>query len=314
MRVYSLKAFAGLTILSIAVGVVVVEFAYLGLDALYPYASTSSDEWGDGGVGWTKPYGKLTLTAFAVSPIDVELTLSLVNYQTSSYYNLTVWIADLNTSYRVGLPEGFELMSGSIAWNGSAATPKVNLEATIRAVKDGEWRLTGVALWYQPGASQSHFSGALEITVSNGKVTDIEKYEPEPQVSPRVKLQMTGVSDPYGICVSLNVDLENVMIRVTNGVAANYPPNQTVFFNDTMCGLRIDKVAGKGTWQTYMVFGEPDTSKLEPWESENVTISLDVFKEKGLYRAISEGWFEQNGCKVMVWAQAQFEVRYSLEE
>lgn len=312
MRVYSLKAFAGLTILSIALGVVVVEFAYLGLDALYPYASTSSGEWGDG--GFTISFGKLTLSAFAVSYKDVKLTLSLVNYQTSSYYNLTVWIADLHTTNRAGLPEGFELVSGSIAWNGSAVTPEVNLEATIRAVKDGEWRLTGVALWYTPGDSQRQGSGAFEITVSNGKVTDIKKYEPEPQVSPRIKLLMESFSHPYGICVSLNVDLENMVIRVTNGIAANYSPNQTVFFNDTMCGLRIDKVIGNGTWQTYMVFGEPGTSKLEPWEFENVTISLGVFKEKGLYRAISEGWFEQNGRKVMVWAQAQFEVPYSLED
>lgn len=315
MRVYSLKAFTGLTILSIVASIAVVEFTYLGLDSLYPYAFTSSGEKGNLDVGFTKPYGKLTFTALAVSPGEVGLTLSLINYETGSYYNLTVWIGDINAEFGLygELPEGFELLSGNLSWNGPAATPEVNLQARVKAVKDGEWELAGFALWYLSGSSQRQSSGILEIIVSGGRVTDIRKYEPEPQVSPRIKLQMSGFSDVYGICVSLNVNLENMTIKVTNGVAANYPPKQTVFFNDTMCGLRIDKSEDDG-WQTYMTFGESGMRSLEPWESENVTINLDILKEKGLYRAISEGWFEQNGQKVMLWAKALFEVLYSLED
>ena len=179
MRVYSLKAFAGLAILSIVVGASVVEFAYLGLDALYPYASTSGGGWGDGGAGFTTSYGELTLTAFAVSQSDVKLTLSLVNYRISSYYDLTVWIVDLENHHTAGLPEGFELVSGNLSWYGYAETPEVNLEATIRAVKDGEWRLFGRATWYQTGGAQSQGSGTLEIVVSGGRVTDIRRFEPE---------------------------------------------------------------------------------------------------------------------------------------
>jgi len=130
-------------------------------------------------------------------------------------------------------------------------------------------------------------------------VTDIRKYEPGPQASPRIKLQTSDFSDIHGICVSLIVNLENMTTKATNGVAANHPPNQTVFFNDTMCGLRIDK-SGSNGWQTYMTFGEPGMISLEPWQSENVTVSLGVFTEKGLYCAISEGWFEQDGQKVLL--------------
>lgn len=172
-----MKGFAGLTILSIVLGVAIAEFAYLGLDALYPYASTSSG--GRGAGGFTVPFGEVTLTALAFSPSEVKLTLKVVNYHITPYEELRVWIEDMGTR-RAGLPEGFELVSGSIFWNGSAETSEVNMEATIRAVKDGEWRLTGVAMWYYHGSFQTEGSGILEIVVSNGRVTDIRRVEPEP--------------------------------------------------------------------------------------------------------------------------------------
>lgn len=215
MRVYSLKVFAGLVILSIVVGASVVEFAYLGLDALYPYASTSSRGWGDGGVGFATSSGELTLTAFAVSRSDVRLTLSLVNYRISSYYDLTVRIVDLENHHMARLPEGFELVSGNLSWYGSAETAEMNLEATIRAVKDGEWELAGWALWYNPGSSQATGSGILEIVVSNGRVTDIRRVEQEfsePSAGGQMMAQVFNISADLEIYHDLTLDNNNVTI------------------------------------------------------------------------------------------------------
>ncbi|UCE15531.1 MAG: hypothetical protein JSV12_06555 [Candidatus Bathyarchaeota archaeon] len=215
-----MKAFAGLTILSIILGTVVVEFVYLGLDALYPYASTSAGERGDEGVGVATSYGELSLTAFAFSPSDVKLTLSLVNYRTSSYDDLTVWIADLHT----GLPEGFELVTGNLSWYGSAEVPEVNLEATIRAVKDGKWRLTGAALWYH-GGSQRQGSGTLDIIVSNGKVADIRVWKSSESNIPLV----TEAMNLRELLPPIDLEIPHDLILTNNNVTRFY--NMTVLIH-----------------------------------------------------------------------------------
>ncbi len=214
MRVYSLKAFAGLTILSIVVGLAIVEFAYFGLDALYPYASTSSEGIpGDTGKGFAIPFGELTLTALTLPPSDVELTLSLANYDRIPNYDLTVWVADVENRHRYELPEGFELVSGNLSWYGPAETTEVNLKATIRAVKDGEWELAGWALWYSPGSSQGTGSGILEIVVSNGRVTDIRRVKQEfsePASDGQMMAQVLNISADLEINHDLVLDNNNV--------------------------------------------------------------------------------------------------------
>jgi len=216
MRAYSLKVFAGLTILCIVVGVLLVEFAYLGLDALYPYASTSSGgSPRDTGKGFSIPSGELSLAAFTVPPSDVELTLSLVNHYRRPNYDLTVWVADVENRHRYELPKGFELVSGNLSWYGSAETAEMNLEATIRAVKDGEWELAGWALWYSPGSSQATGSGILEIVVSNGRVTDIRRVKQEfsePVAGGQMMTQVLNISADLEIDHDLILDNNNVTI------------------------------------------------------------------------------------------------------
>jgi len=209
MRVYSSKAFAGLTILSIVVGVVIAQFAYLGLDMLYPYASTSGGRKSGAG-DFTTSYGELTFTAFAVSPTDVKLNLLLVNYFNVSYYDLTVWIENLNISRRPGLFGGFELVSGNLSWYGSAATQEVKLEVTIRAVKNGVWSLDGVAAWYY-GGGQSQGSGILEIVVSDGRVTDIRRPVPK-FITPEPGQQMIALN------ISADLVLQHDLVLANNNV------------------------------------------------------------------------------------------------
>jgi len=47
---------------------------------------------------------------------------------------------------------------------------EVSLQAAVKAVKDGEWKLAGFAMWYAFGSSQRQSSGTLEIIVSGGRV------------------------------------------------------------------------------------------------------------------------------------------------
>ena len=302
MSVYSSKMLIALTLMCIALGAIVAEATFLELFMHFPHATVTS---AGAGTGWPRLYDKLALSAITCARDEVLLKLIFYPHHAHaiSHKGRTHWLIEFL------LPEGLKLMDGNHILNLTygvdipTTIDKITLQVRVKAVKDGNWGVIGSAVICDPG-DWLGTGCMLWIMVRGGEVVSVG---PPPRPPPS-KIKFGAESSGGGsLVVHLDATLENMTIIVRNGRSANSPPNQTIFFNDTMYGLRIERLV-KGTWQTHLAFGQPGTSSLKPWKSKNVTLSFNVFKEKGVYRAISVGWLMQNDRKVTVWAAAQFEV------
>lgn len=73
-----------------------------------------------------------------------------------------------DTTARIVLPEGFELIDGDLQWEGDLTRDTiVQIKATIKAVKTGDWRIRAVA-WFSPSGG---------ISLGGSDVLSIEYYE-----------------------------------------------------------------------------------------------------------------------------------------
>ncbi len=126
-------------------------------------------------------FGTLNLTGRIVSSTEVVLNLAFDALHREPIWTLRVDIREGPTSpgIKVGvLPEGLELVSGDLVWEGYNNVERVDIEAKVRAVIDGEWRVHGWAVrvqgsWDNYGALDAKSSEVLTIIVSNGKVIAI---------------------------------------------------------------------------------------------------------------------------------------------
>jgi len=72
-----------------------------------------------------------------------------------------------NTTFTIFLPEGFELVSGNLVWNGKLTTTKpILLRATVKAVKTGDWQISLVPLKEKPFAIGCAFNGYMDIRIT----------------------------------------------------------------------------------------------------------------------------------------------------
>ncbi len=125
--------------------------------------------------------GTLDLTGRAVSGTEVVLNLAFEALHNEPFWKLRVDIREGPTSpgIKVGvLPEGLELVSGDLVWEGYNNVEHVDIEAKVRAAMDGEWRVQGWAVrvegsWDNYSALDAMSSKVLTIIVSNGKVIAI---------------------------------------------------------------------------------------------------------------------------------------------
>lgn len=161
--------------------------------------------------GFAPLIGNLTLTARAVSDDEVvlNLTFNALHRQPSWKFRVDIRKGPTSPGLEVGvLPEGLELVSGDLVWEGYNNVERVSIEAKARAVMDGEWGVCGWAVrvegtWDNYGALDAVGSGALTIIVSNGTITDITRAQPPPpDITPPgeqgVRLYYLTVISPYG--------------------------------------------------------------------------------------------------------------------
>lgn len=122
--------------------------------------------------------GTLNLKARTISDTEAVLNLAFDALHNEPSWKLRVDIREGPTSpgLRAGmLPEGLELVTGDLVWEGYNNVEDVGIEAKVRAVMDGEWRVQGWAVrvegtWDNYGALDAKSSEVLTIIVSNGKV------------------------------------------------------------------------------------------------------------------------------------------------
>ena len=79
-----------------------------------------------------------------------------------------------NATARLIIPEAFELVSGTLEWRGDILQHKTyTLQATIKAVKTGNWRIRGVAT----------YSSSPNYTPHNGDTLYISVFEDSAEIS-----------------------------------------------------------------------------------------------------------------------------------
>ena len=93
---------------------------------------------------------------------NAELTLTVTTIRDAS-----------NVSAKFILPEGFEFVNGNLNWNGGLKENQpMQLKATIKAVKTGEWTIIGAV---------SGANDYLYITVNENSASISEKPFPIPE-------------------------------------------------------------------------------------------------------------------------------------
>ena len=77
----------------------------------------------------------------------MNLVFDVLNKQPSWKLRVDIREGDTPPLLGVGvLPEGLELVSGDLVWEGYNNVEHVDVEAKVRAVIDGEWRVNGWAV------------------------------------------------------------------------------------------------------------------------------------------------------------------------
>jgi len=129
---------------------------------------------------WAPEYGNLTLSATLVAENEVMLN---VTFSCTAYVNQPgfVWTLSVSNSsipnYK-HLPEGLELVEGTIVIICSCPIPDgfLSLQAKLRAIADGKWVVYGkFSASHGPGFSISASTDGIKITVSNGNIVQLEK-------------------------------------------------------------------------------------------------------------------------------------------
>lgn len=102
-------------------------------------------------------YDRLRNYGFQVSRSPISVNLSISSFTEPSRLGseaelktsiISIWDAP-NTTINVVLPDGIALVNGDLTWNANLkANVLINLNATIRAIKIGNWTVLAIAKWY----------------------------------------------------------------------------------------------------------------------------------------------------------------------
>jgi hypothetical protein len=132
--------------------------------------------------------GTLDLTANVVSDTEVvlKLTFNALHSMPEWKFGMDIREGPQPSGLGMGvLPEGLELVSGDLVWEGYNNVEQVSIEAKVRAVLDGEWRVQGYAVrvegtWDNYGALDARSTEVLTIIVSNGIIISPQTSPPYP--------------------------------------------------------------------------------------------------------------------------------------
>ena len=116
--------------------------------------------------------GNSTLSSGVTAKLEISKAPTL-NENAELTFTITTIRDASNVSAKFILPEGFEFVSGNLNWNGELKENQpMQLKATIKAVKTGEWTIIGAV---------SGANDYLYITVNENSASISEKPYPIPE-------------------------------------------------------------------------------------------------------------------------------------
>jgi hypothetical protein len=180
--IYTTKTLVITATLALFIGGSVVAFSKLAVDMSVSQTKTITTQ------SWAPRYGDLTLSATLIADNEVVLNVTFSGTESINQPGY-VWVLSVSNSSIPGyrnLPDGLELEEGAILINESCPVSDrfLSLQARLRTIADGEWVVYGkLNASCGPGFFVGFSTDGIEITVSNGRIVQLEKA-PYPSNSP----------------------------------------------------------------------------------------------------------------------------------
>lgn len=193
---YTTKRFAVTVILALFLGGSIIVSAKLAVDMSFqPRNKTVITQ------GFAPEVGNLTLSATLASENEVILNVTFAGTGVYNWpgYVWTIWISNsIIPNYR-NLTEFLMLVDGTLMVNVSCPVPGsfLGFQARLRAAADGECVFY---VWFSatngPGFFHGISSGGIKITVSNGRIIQLEKEQTTPPPESEEEGEMQKVPSP----------------------------------------------------------------------------------------------------------------------
>ena len=176
LSVYTTGKVAVATVLTLLLGGLIVTATKWGVNMSSFETKTVKTE------QFAPEIGNLTLSATLVA--ENEVTLNLTFSGTGGYNHLgyvwTIWVSNSSIPNYRNLPEGLELVEGTLMENVSCPVPGsfLSFQATLRTIVDGEWTVYGLfSATAGPGFYHGLSSSGIQITTSKGRIVQLEKEQ-----------------------------------------------------------------------------------------------------------------------------------------
>jgi len=179
LAAYTTRRLALTAILILFLGVIIVTATKWALDASFPETKTIKTQ------RFAPDVGNLTLSATLVAENEVMLNLTFSGMGVYNHpgFVWTIWVSNSTIPNYRNLPEGLELVEGTLMENASCPVPGsfLSFQATLLAIVDGEWVVHGsFSATAGPGFYHGLSSGGIQITVSSGRIAQLEKEQYQP--------------------------------------------------------------------------------------------------------------------------------------
>lgn len=173
---YTTRRLVVTAILTLFLGGLIVAATKWGGDMSFPGTETINMQ------QFAPEIGNLTLSAtlFAENEVILNVTFSGTGVYNQPGYVWTIWVSNSTVPNYRNLPEGLQLVEGTLKANGSCPLPSsfLRFQAKLRAIADGEWVVYSLfSATHGPGFYHGLSTGGVRILVSNGSIMQLEKEQ-----------------------------------------------------------------------------------------------------------------------------------------
>ncbi len=120
-----------------------------------------------------------------------------------------------NATIKIYLPDGFELVSGDLEWQGNLTKDvPVQLKAVVKPIKTGDWVIEGQIIDIGEG---KRIRTALYVSVSEDSVEVSKTPPPRPDANESIRTTRLTTPCPNGTMVFMSNASENMEISYSPG-------------------------------------------------------------------------------------------------